>query len=103
MSPKKLLKAANCKMRVICERNWDDFEETELDGVRFCNGCAKVVFYTCTVQELKVAAEKGLCVYIAPSFYDDCKLDNERTKTIEAEALLNIGKLTGSIVFKNEK
>lgn len=102
MPPKKLLKAAGCKMKVICGRDWYEFEETELDGARFCHSCEKVVFYTRTIQELKVAAEKGLCVYIAPSFYDECNL-KARIKATESEAISNIGKLTGSVVFKHKK
>ena len=103
MSPKKMLKAAGCEMKVICGRNWDEFEETELDGVRFCTGCEKAVFYTRTIEELKIAAKKELCVYIAPEFYSQPDFVGERIKAIEAKAIANIGKLTGSIAFKTKK
>jgi len=103
MSPKKLLQAAGCEMKVICGRNWDEFEETELDGVRFCTGCEKVVFYTRTIEELKIAAKKEVCVYIAPEFYDGLNSVRERIRAIETEALKNIGTLTGAVAFKTKK
>ena len=101
MSPKKLLKDAGCEMKVICGRDWDEFEKTELDGVRFCTGCEKAVFYTLTSQEVKIAAEKGLCVYIAPgSFADESDAVRARIKAIEAKAIKNMGRLTGSVALK---
>ncbi len=104
MTPKDLLNAANCEMKVICGRDWDEFEETELEGVRFCTGCKKAVFYTRTIQELKVAAEKQLCVYLADSFDLETYQRNERIKAIEAAARANIGNpTTGHVILKNKK
>jgi hypothetical protein len=103
MSPKKLLKEAGCEMKVICGRGWDEFEETELDGAKFCSGCEKLVFYTRTRDELMIAAKKGLCVYIAPEFDNKPDLVRERIKAIEANAIANMDRLTGSIAFKHKK
>ena len=90
-------------MKVICGRDWDEFEETELDGVKFCTGCEKAVFYTRTIEELKIAAKKELCVYIAPEFYNQPDFDRERIKASVAKAIVNIDNLTGSVAFKNKK
>ena len=103
MSPKKLLKEADCEMKVICGRDWTEFEETELDGVRFCTGCEKAVFYTRTREELRIAAKKGLCVYIAPEFDNRPESVAERIKAIEANAIANMDRLTGSVAFKHKK
>jgi hypothetical protein len=103
MTPKKLLKEAGCEMKVVCGRSWDEFEKTEHDGARFCAGCEKLVFYTRTREELIIAAKNGLCVYIAPEFDNKPDLVRERIKAIEAKALANMGKLTGSVAFKRKK
>ena len=103
MSPKKLLKEAGCEMKVTCGRSWGEFEETELEGVRFCTGCEKAVFYTRTREELRIAAKKGLCVYIAPEFDNKPESVEERIKAIEAKAIANMGRLTGAVALKHKK
>ena len=107
MSPKKLLKQAGCEMKVICGRDWDEFEKTERDGVRFCSGCEKEVFYTHSREELVIAAKKGLCVYIAPGFDifepESAEAREARIRAIEAKALANMGRVTGSVALKYKK
>ena len=66
MKTNRLLKAADCEMKVVCSKQWTQLNVTEQDGIRFCVDCKKLVFYTKTVAELKVAAEKGLCAFIVP-------------------------------------
>jgi len=66
MTTNRLLKAADCEMKVVCGKQWTELNATEEEGIRFCGDCKKLVFYTKTAAELKVAAEKGLCVYIVP-------------------------------------
>ena len=61
-----LIKEADCEMKVVCGKQWTELNATEEEGIRFCGDCKKLVFYTKTAAELKVAAEKGLCVYIVP-------------------------------------
>jgi hypothetical protein len=66
MNANQILKSANCELTVVCGRNWDDFDKTEEDGIKFCNHCKQAVFLTRTSAEVRIAAEKGLCVYIVP-------------------------------------
>jgi RNA:NAD 2'-phosphotransferase (TPT1/KptA family) len=61
-----LIKEADCEMKVVCGKQWTELNATEEEGIRFCGDCKMLVFYTKTAAELKVAAEKGLCVYIVP-------------------------------------
>ena len=98
MNARKLLNAAGCDMKVLCQRNWYEFEQTDVEGIRFCKHCKKSVFYTQTPAELRKAAEKGLCVYVVPDSAAD-KLDDleqigvlfdvsrERIRQIEAKTL----------------
>jgi hypothetical protein len=64
MTLNKFLNQANCEMKVICEKKWNDLNQTEEEGIRFCSDCKKLVFYTKTSEELKIAAKKGVCVFI---------------------------------------
>ena len=66
MSKKDIFSEAKCEMEVLCDKNWDDLNPTEEDGIRFCKDCKKLVFYTQTAAELEIAAEKKLCVYVVP-------------------------------------
>jgi hypothetical protein len=66
MNTNKLLNSADCEMKVVCGKQWTELNVTEQDGIRFCGDCKKLVFYTKTAAELKVAAEKQLCVYVVP-------------------------------------
>ena len=66
MSLEKYLESAGCEMEVVCDKKWEDLDATDVDGIHFCMDCKKSVFYTETPAELRVAAERGLCVYIAP-------------------------------------
>jgi hypothetical protein len=93
----QILQQADCEMKFVCSKKWDELAETELDGVRFCGGCKKAVFYASTAAELRVAAERGLCVYIVPdsaastlhNLDQICfpQLTRERLRRIEAKAL----------------
>jgi len=107
MSPKELLKQAGCKMKVICGRSWDEFEKTESDGVRFCGGCKKEVFYTQSREALLVAAKKGLCVYIAPGFDifepESAEAREARIRAIEDKALASMGRVTGAVALRRKK
>lgn len=93
----KMLQKADCEMKLVCSKKWNELAATELDGVRFCSDCKKAVFYAATAAELRVAAERGLCVYIDPGstareVHDLDQLcipqvTRERLKQIEAKAL----------------
>ena len=67
METYEILKAANCQMEVVCGRQWADLDATEEDGIRFCKDCEQAIFLATTPAELRVAAEKGVCVYIVPN------------------------------------
>lgn len=110
MSLEKFLQSANCEMEVICGKKWEDLDETDVDGIHFCMDCKKSVFYTETPAELRVAAERGFCVYIAPGSLAEknglsipegsFSVSRERIKQIEAKALKKLkGPLMGSVVL----
>jgi len=101
MDINSILKQANCEMQVICGKQWPQLIETEEDGIRFCGDCKKLVFYTKTSAELRIAAEKGVCVYIAPE--SNAEKANNRIRQIEKKALdkLKSGRLMGIPIIKN--
>lgn len=97
METDEILKAAGCQMEVNCGKQWAELDETEIDGIRFCNDCKKAIFTASTPAELRVAAEKGVCVYIVPDspasiIQTQNKFDitRERIRKIEAKALLKL-------------
>lgn len=102
METQELLDAASCNMKVVCGKKWDELEETDEPGIRFCSKCKQAIFYTTTSAELRIAAEKQVCVYIvADSQADQCQIidhinfpeiTRERLRKIEAKAL---GRLKG--------
>ncbi len=114
MATNKLLDAANCEMKVVCGKRWTDLYATEQDGIRFCNDCKKLVFYTKTAVELKVASEKQLCVYIVPDtsaeqsedFYalvKDFVVTRDRIRKIEAKAISRINRpLMGHVIIRQD-
>ena len=114
MTTKRLLKAADCEMKVLCGKQWTELNATEQDGIRFCGDCKKLVFYTKTAAELKVAAEKGLCVYIVPDTSAE-RADNfnalaknfvptrERIRHIKAKALRRMNRpLMGHAIIRRD-
>ena len=114
MTTNKLIQAANCEMKVVCGKQWTELNATEQDGIRFCGDCKKLVFYTKTAAELKVAAEKGLCVYIVPDTSAE-RADNfnalaknfvptrERIRHIEAKALSRLNRpLMGHAIIRQD-
>ena len=114
MNAKKLLEAADCEMKVVCGKEWTKLTATEQDGIRFCGDCKKLVFYTKTAAELKVAAEKGLCVYIVPdtsaeredkfnSLKNNFDPTRERIRQIEAKSLrLMNRRLMGHAIIRQD-
>ena len=114
MTTHKLLKAAFCEMKVVCGKQWTELNATEQDGIRFCVDCKKLVFYAKTAAELKVAAEKGLCVYIdsdtsaerANNFNELDKIfvpTRERIRQIEEKALRRMNRpLMGHVIIRQD-
>lgn len=89
MDAKQFLEHSNCQLAVVCGRNWDDFDKTEEDGIKFCNHCKQAVFLTRTSAEVRIAAEKGLCVYVVPmseAWEEGRVLDISRADLRAAEA-----------------
>jgi hypothetical protein len=114
MNTNKLLKAAGCEMKVVCGKKWSELNTTEQDGIRFCEDCKKLVFYTKTVSELKVAAAKKFCAYIVPDTSAE-QLDNlneftkkfllvrERIRQIKPRALRQMNKpLLGHAISRQD-
>lgn len=91
MDTHEILKAADCRMEVVCKKVWSDLDETDEEGIRFCRDCKQAIFYTSTPAEVRVAAEKGYCVYIVPDSAADQRrrfdITRERIREIEAKAL----------------
>lgn len=110
MNSNQILNNANCELTVVCGRNWDDFDKTEEDGIKFCNHCQQAVFLTRTSAEVRIAAEKGLCVYIVPmsEAWESGQLfevSRERIRAIEAKALRKMqrGHLTGQVKIRDSE
>lgn len=109
MTPNQILNNAKCELTVVCGRNWDEFVDTEEDGIKFCNHCQQAVFLTRTSAEVRIAAEKGLCVYIVPMseaweggrVFDISRAD---LRAAEAKALQRIksGPLTGQVKIRDQ-
>ena len=93
METQELLDAANCEMKVVCGIKWSVLEPTDEPGIRFCGKCKQLIFYTLTVAELRIAAEKKFCVYIAPGSHADS------TRPVEH---INFPDLTGKCLRKIE-
>lgn len=97
MNTCEMLDKAGCDMEVVCDKKWKDLIETDVDGIRFCGDCKKSVFYTKNPAELRLAAERKLCVYIeSDSLASKWKnqqrasqlaISRERIREIEAKAL----------------
>jgi hypothetical protein len=97
MESQDLLDAASCKMKVVCGKQWDELEKTDEPGIRFCSKCKQAIFYTTTSAELRIAAEKKVCVYIVSGSQADQRqlidhinfpeITREQLRKIEAKAL----------------
>lgn len=96
-----------CSMEVVCDRSWSDLHVTELSGARFCEQCEKLVFYARNQAEIKVAAERNLCVYISPgrnleSSLKVLHITRQRIRRAEAQTLLSMKKgLMGHVVKRS--
>ena len=107
----EMLDSAGCDMEVVCEKKWTDLLKTDVDGIRFCIDCKTSVFYTKTATELRLAAERGLCVYIEPDssasmarnkqLFKQFDVSRERIRAIEAKALRRMkGPTLGAVIIK---
>ena len=107
----EMLDGAGCDMEVVCEKKWTDLLKTDVDGIRFCTDCKKSVFYTKTATELRLAAERSLCVYIEPDssasiarnkqLFKQFDVSRERIRAIEAKALRRMkGPTLGAVIIK---
>ncbi len=85
METQEILHNAGCEMEVVCFKKWHDLEKTDEDGIRFCGDCKQLVFFTSTATELRVAAERGLCVYIVP---ENSANRDHRGKPYQSETIL---------------
>jgi hypothetical protein len=107
----EMLDKAGCDMEVVCDKKWNDLTKTDVDGIRFCADCKKSVFYTTTPAELRIAAERKLCVYIVPDSsasvaksrqpFKQFDVSRERIREIEAKALRRMkGPTLGAAIIR---
>ena len=66
MNTETMLLRAGCRLKILCDQKWTDFEETGEAAIRFCKLCEKLVFYTTTPEQLRSLAAAGQCAFIAP-------------------------------------
>jgi hypothetical protein len=95
-----MLNDADCRMEVVCSKKWEHLLTTEEEGIKFCGDCKQLVFYTRTPAELRLAAKRGFCVYIAPESTVNSKRDSrlashpeitrERIRAIQAKPLRSL-------------
>jgi len=78
MTDKILSKTASCGVQVICGKEWSEFSDTQIDGVKFCNDCSKSIILTRLQNEqnasefintfdndvLVALAGKGISIYV---------------------------------------
>ena len=93
----EILKQAGCDMEVVCDKQWGELLPTDEDGIKFCGECKKLVFYTTTPAELRLAAKRGLCVFIVPNslahierfprLISTSKVSRQRIRRTEEKAL----------------
>ena len=106
----EILDKAGCDMELVCDKKWTDLLKTDVDGIRFCADCKKSVFYTNTPAELRLAAERKLCVYIVPNSsasktrnkqrFKQFDVSRERIRAIEAKALRRMkGPTLGAVII----
>jgi len=44
MNTEKMLLRAGCRLKILCDQKWTDFEHTGEANIRFCKLCEKLVF-----------------------------------------------------------
>ena len=66
MNTETMLLRAGCRLKILCDQKWTDFEQTGEANIRFCKLCEKLVFYTTTPEQLRSLAAAGQCAFIAP-------------------------------------
>ena len=62
-------KITNCEFTYKCPLDWNSFDETDEDSVRFCNECSKKVFRIFSPHDLYEHALKGDCVVLDESAF----------------------------------
>ena len=82
MNTETMLLRAGCRLKILCDQKWTDFEETGEAAIRFCKLCEKLVFYTTTPAQLRSLAAAGQCAFIAPGSPAD--EDDRRTAEVLA-------------------
>lgn len=100
MTTLKLPSHTGCDLIVRCSKQWQELDVTDEDGIRFCPNCQKLVFLTRTTAELRLAAERGWCVFIVPGSSaqtEQSRIENmepsllrERIRRIETEFLVRM-------------
>jgi uncharacterized protein (TIGR02996 family) len=52
------------KFEFVCDRQWQDLQPTEDNGVRFCEACKENVYYCDTIMEARGHAWAGHCIAV---------------------------------------
>ena len=58
---KKHIKIKNC-FEFVCPENWNNFEKTDDENVRFCGSCEKQVFKATDKEILEELSKEKKCV-----------------------------------------
>lgn len=109
MEIEDFLDDVSCEVQVLCGKNWEELDVTEENGIRFCGECKKLVFYAINSTELKIAAQRKLCVYFQPA--ENLGVTHPTGESNKYRKILMVDKIlkpnlfkkrfTGSIKLKN--
>lgn len=58
----------SCELSFICDKKWDDLENTGYTKMKFCDLCEDYVFLISNRQEYEENRKRGRCVAFAGDF-----------------------------------
>ncbi len=98
MQIKDFLDDFGCEVQVLCGKSWEELDATEENGIRFCGECKKLVFYAKNPTELKIAAQRNLCVYFQPAAH--LGESNPTTENMKHRKILMVDRILKPNLFK---
>lgn len=67
-----------CKLTFICDKKWEELEETGYTKMKFCDKCEEYVFLIKDEQEYEENKKRGRCV----AFADDYLFEDEEERQV---------------------
>lgn len=72
----------NCKLSFICDKKWEELDETGYTRMKYCDKCEEYVFLIKNNKEFEENRKRERCVAFAGDYQFDNKIEQHQLREV---------------------